>query len=562
MAELINKITLSSGKSFYMPILSKHDGWIAQSNINFGTLYVGYFNPNTNSFNDIYAPFTQDEIKDICRMLTGSAGSMSDYPQNWHPPVLMNDSIFIYTLTICIYKKDDGSYEYRLPFHEGNLVYNINYNSDPDSGSTNYAYITPPSPGINQKRESFDIEAQKTQTLYNCTTKKITAVYNGDFVQQYTPFSAETVFNNLNDFISNNPDKMPILEGIDTDNPYAGTKDGFSMIGGGDINDIDPDEVEKTALPSLPSLSACNTGFITVYNPTVSELKALSTYLWNSNLFDVSTWQKLFADPMEGVIGLTMVPVTPTTSGSIPVMIGNAPTDVSMSIVSNQFVEVDCGSVSIDKYVNCFLDYIDTKINIYLPYIGMRELSAQDVMGDSIHVVYHVDVITGACACMIETSNKGVLYSFNGNCACDIPLNANNFSGAIQNAISAVISAAGVVGGAMSGAAPVTMASAAGLINSASNTAINTKPHVQKSGNMGGSSGLLSVQKPYVIIERPRVSVPESINKFVGNTSNITMKLKACHGFTMVEYIHLHDVYATSEEIIEIENLLKGGVII
>ena len=40
------------------------------------------------------------------------------------------------------------------------------------------------------------------------------------------------------------------------------------------------------------------------------------------------------------------------------------------------------------------------------------------------------------------------------------------------------------------------------------------------------------------------------------------MSLNDCHGFTMVEYIHLHDIPATDEEIQEIEALLKEGVIL
>jgi hypothetical protein len=103
---------------------------------------------------------------------------------------------------------------------------------------------------------------------------------------------------------------------------------------------------------------------------------------------------------------------------------------------------------------------------------------------------------------------------------------------------------------------------AAGLLNSAANTALNSKPAIQRSGNLGGSAGILSVQHPFVIISRPDVSVPSNIQNFVGQCSNITMNLADCSGFTMVEYIHLHDVDASSDELMEIETMLKGGVIL
>ena len=48
----------------------------------------------------------------------------------------------------------------------------------------------------------------------------------------------------------------------------------------------------------------------------------------------------------------------------------------------------------------------------------------------------------------------------------------------------------------------------------------------------------------------------------IGQCSNITMNLSDCKGFTMVEYVHLHDIPATADEIKEIEALLKEGVIL
>ena len=224
---------------------------------------------------------------------------------------------------------------------------------------------------------------------------------------------------------------------------------------------------------------------------------------------------------------------------------------------------MDCGYVDVDKYVGCFMDNDPyTKISIYLPFIGIRQLSADDCIGRSLHVVYNIDVLTGACACFIEVSGKGVLYSYNGNCITNVPLTSINFSGAIQNAVSAIGSMAGVAAGMATGAAPVTAMSLIGLASSAANTAVNSKPTVQRSGNLGGSAGIMSIMTPYVIIERPRMSVPNKIEQFVGQTSNITMYLGDCKGFTMCDYVHLDGLNATSEEIVEIESMLKAGVIL
>lgn len=356
--------------------------------------------------------------------------------------------------------------------------------------------------------------------------------------------------------------KNSMIETDDLDNPYG--DDGNSYPGGGD-GTLPPgglDNVDPTDVPDIPSVSAANCGFMTIYNPSAAQLKSLSDFLW-SGAFDLDTYKKLFSDPMESIIGLAIVPIAPDTAGSKNVTFGSIDSGVNMPYLASQYKKLECGSVNIEKYVGCFMDYSPyTKISIYLPYIGIRDLSPDDITGGSISVTYIVDVLSGACACFISHSSKGVLYSYNGSCISNIPLTAANFSGAIQNAVSAIISGVGTVAGMATGAAPVTAAGIAGLLNSAANTAINSKPHIQRSGNLGGSAGIMSVQKPFIIIERPNLSVPNQVQHYVGQTSNLTRYLGECSGFTMVEYIHLHGVPATNEELSEIESLLKGGVIL
>lgn len=348
---------------------------------------------------------------------------------------------------------------------------------------------------------------------------------------------------------------------IDIDNPYANS--GTSVEGGGDgtllasgLDSVDPAHAADT-----PDISAADLGFITMYAPSASQVKQLSNYMWSS--LDLLTYKKLFSSPMDSIIGLAIVPVAPDVSGSKNVMFGLIDSGISMPTIAHQYQQVDCGSVSLEKFVGCFMDNDPyTKIQIYLPFIGYRQLSADDIIGGSIQVIYNIDLLTGACACFIEHDTRGVLYSYNGSCITNVPLTALNFSGAIQNAVTAIGSAMGTIAGMATGAAPITAMSAMGLATSAANTALNSKPQVQRSGNLGGSAGIMSILTPYVIIERPALSVPSNVEHFVGQTSNITAYLGNCSGFTMCEYVHIDGVSATSEEITEIEALLKAGVIL
>lgn len=343
----------------------------------------------------------------------------------------------------------------------------------------------------------------------------------------------------------------------DPNNPYGGG----SGTGGGDgsFGDADTTTIEKVGVPDIPNISAITTGLITIYNPSLSAIQSLGNYLWSNN-FDIDLFKKLFADPMDAIIGCGIIPVNPTLAGTKNVKIGDIDTGVAMSYLSSQFVKKSMGSVQIKKEVGCFLDYTQTRVHLYLPYIGIRELSTDDVMGKTISVDYNIDCLTGGCAAIVSVDGC-VFYQFNGSCIANVPLTAINYSGAIQNAVTGALSL-GITGvGMATGAAPLTVSGIAGLASTASNTVFNQKPSVQKSGSMGGAAGLMSVQQPYVIITRPRKAVPTGLNKFAGQTIYMTMNLGTLEGFTMVDQIRLDNIPAMEDEKKELLALLKAGVI-
>lgn len=347
---------------------------------------------------------------------------------------------------------------------------------------------------------------------------------------------------------------------LDTDNPYG--EGGSATVGGGDGKYGDIDAVDGTPVPSLPTLSAVDTGFISLYNPTTAQLKSLYDFLW-SNQFDLNTFKKLYADPMECLISLGILPCVPASSGATNIMFGNVDSGVNATELSTQFAQVDCGSVDIDKYVGSFLDYSPfVKISLFLPYIGFVHLGTDDIMGGSINVTYNIDCLSGDCVAFVSHTSRGVLYSYTGNCRADLPITSQNYTGFLKNyyqALAGVIPA--TINGAAGGAAGAIAGAAGGALSVAETVLLDNKPEFQRSGSCAGASGMVGVQTPFVIIERPRFSVPNKVQKYVGQTSNITMYLGDCKGFTAVEFVHLDGLNATTDEITEIESLLSKGVI-
>lgn len=350
---------------------------------------------------------------------------------------------------------------------------------------------------------------------------------------------------------------------VDPANPYEFDPDAISYAGGG-TGKFD-NASDTIGVPALPALSAVSAGFVSMYSPTLTQLNQLASFLWTDNVFDPDNFKKLFTDPMECIIGLTIVPVQPSSSGSMSVKVGYVDTGISMARLSSQYAEVNCGTLQADEFWGSALDYSPfTKIHIYLPYVGMREINADDIMGKSVGVIYHIDLLSGACTAFV-TAGGSVLYQFNGQCSINIPMAASNFTEMIHSAISAIGSVAMTASGAGAASSAVGAAAvgtAASMGADAANSAISSKPTFSHSGQMGGSGGMLAVQTPYIIIERPRQCVADDVNKFVGFPANITYKLYDLEGYTVVDSIHLDGFSCTDNEAAEILSLLKGGVIL
>lgn len=326
---------------------------------------------------------------------------------------------------------------------------------------------------------------------------------------------------------------------------------GISDVGGG-TGTFD-NTGENVDFPDDPTLSSVDTGFITLYNPTKGQLKSLANYMWSTG-FDLETFKKLFANPMDAILGMSIVPVAVPNGGNKEVKVGNISTGVQMNEAASQFVTVDCGSLNVEEYWGAYLDYSPyTKAEIYLPYVGTHAISVDDIMGKTVHVKYKVDILSGACCAYVKCGGT-VLYSFVGQCSCSIPITGNDWTNVVNGALSIAASIGSMVatGGA---SAPMSTAAIA-------STAVNAmKPEIEKSGSMGGMGGMMGIQKPYLILTRPRQALPDTQSKFMGYPSFVTVLLDDLEGYTEVESVHLERINATQQELAEIEGLLKSGVI-
>ena len=226
-----------------------------------------------------------------------------------------------------------------------------------------------------------------------------------------------------------------------------------------------------------------------------------------------------------------------------------------MTKAATQYINIDCGTLNVEEFWGAYLDYEPyTKAEIFLPFIGVHQIAIDDIMNKPVHIMYHIDLLSGGCACEIKCGGS-VIYTFIGSCAVSIPITGNDWT----NVINGVISIAGAIGTMVATGG----ASAPSSITSMASAAVNNlKPTVEKSGSIAGAGGLLSGKVPVLILTRPRQALPGRQNTFTGYPAFITRTLGALSGYTEVHSIRLSGIDGTESEIDEIEELLKGGVIL
>ena len=157
-------------------------------------------------------------------------------------------------------------------------------------------------------------------------------------------------------------------------------------------------------------------GFVSIYNPTYDEVDELSKLRFYSmtgtEILDLSqyiiSFRKLYVD-------------IPQIAREL-VYFGKYNTNVSSNIVTTNFIETDCGTITIDEYNKNSLDYNGVEIDLYLPFIGNISLNPNQVYGKPLRLVYRTNPLNGDCVAVILSGNVQIACS-QGNVSFDIPIN-------------------------------------------------------------------------------------------------------------------------------------------
>lgn len=362
---------------------------------------------------------------------------------------------------------------------------------------------------------------------------------------------------------------------------------------------VDPDDPSQGS--SYPSIvPASGSGLIHVYNPTPGEFVGFGNWLWVT--YADTTIEKIWNNPFDGIIGAHELYATPQRDGRDNIRSGFLVCPVTSDLVRQRYTEIDCGTVIVPEFYGNYFDYSPySQAYIYLPFIGINEVSIDDIVGHAVNIRYRVDAYNGSCIAMIYVAKSGyrnLCYQFGGNCAVEVPL-AGGSQAAIKAGMmqaeaysrAAIQSAqiqktASIGSGILNGAAGSSFAGplagiigalaggTSGYIQGSANVAAAklqgqamqeaaryaNKSSVQHSGQFGMSHGAMGLKKPFIMIRNPIQVKVVNYNNDYGFPAHKRVIIGGCTGYLRVREVNVISAHATNEEKRAIEEELKAGV--
>lgn len=356
---------------------------------------------------------------------------------------------------------------------------------------------------------------------------------------------------------------------------------GGSIPGGGTPKTPTFDNTsDKITVSTKPTLSALNAKFLHAYVVTEAGLEYIGNALFPQPVFNqpdlISAMGELgqiifFNKQIDYILDLLILPIHVPSGNYEHINVGGRELEtvvegtsyfINGKPVDDCYIDVTCGSISIDEYWVNFLDFAGTKVKLFLPYVGYVDIQPEYVIGGTLYVDYRFNILDGSFMAYVRSDSgysqlkESLIGQYAGVAAVHVPLQSKDYSSKVSGLISAVGT---VAAGAMSGGIGASVG--AGAAASAANTIIQ-KPGSSHANGYNASSSFLSHRTPYLIIERQWSQFSEKYPEEIGLPSNVMCRLGDLYGLVKSENAHLDVIPASVAGKEKIGQLLADGIIL
>ena len=346
-------------------------------------------------------------------------------------------------------------------------------------------------------------------------------------------------------------DILPPKDGSTITFKYESTDEFISTF----EDDIEAPDTPDGTSPESKQQTYSGIGVMTrTYVIDKGRLQQLGRKLWDYSFYDFI--QNLNASPIENIVSIKMYPFVIPGGEEVQIVLGNVGMGVKGKPVD---IDYNCkhvinpsGTTIAKKYpqkYNYLNSNVFTKLSIFLPYIGFKELDASVFLDHELKVEYIVDILTGSCVAMCYADDVPIVQ-YNGLMGLDIPISATNRAQV----------EAGIVQSVGQSAFAIAQKDLGGAANAALNI-LSHSYHTETQGTASPSCNSFITHDVFYILEAPEVQFPSGYAHAHGLPLFLTKSLNKVHGFTVCDNVDTSGIQgATLEEKEMIKQALEEGV--
>lgn len=186
-----------------------------------------------------------------------------------------------------------------------------------------------------------------------------------------------------------------------------------------DVND--GIEISGTAIKQ--TIITDNYGIIRLYNVTADNMKALANFdkdnIDTPDLTQYIASLRRFFTPIESAATVTL-------------RLGGYDTSISVGQIADDIIIVDCGTVHVSGYHSNALDYTNTTVEFWLPFVGVVTVETERVMDSDVSLKYQTNTMDGECVAILSVNNIPIAHA-SGNMSYEIPYNINDYYSVSSN---------------------------------------------------------------------------------------------------------------------------------
>ena len=357
-----------------------------------------------------------------------------------------------------------------------------------------------------------------------------------------------------------------------------------------DPSQVDPN-IYSLSTPLTPPAITTIDVFNRSFAMNITQIQALADWLWNADddkMTEIIEGLQLMGEnPMNGLIDCRLYPFAITDmighAGYQNIKIGRTLSDVGgVKLTNTSNCIIDLGECVFWDKEKDFLDYSPyTQARLYIPYCGWHSIDPAEFMGKRITGKLIVDVVTGACNCIIYANNI-ILINATGTIGVEIPMTGTDSAAFASQTLNAGMQAISQLVSAGAGAASGSVGMAAGK-NTMTGQMAQVQEAQQSFGLLGAANSLWQAktvpvqyemagaaspacanwlpQYAYFVIDRPVPLIPKNYGHTIGFACCESGLLSGYSGFTVCSNVDTSGFAQTTEaERAELKALLEAGV--